>query len=149
MSNLPKRRVYVMDCGDFVKIGISFDVERRRKQIPYSVKQYYCTEPIANYFEVEKKAHNRFSNFRVHNAKGTEYFDVDFTRAYDYIRELTDKDYAKILEKRRRKKLMKRLKKTVLKLDADQQKYLCGLAYGMLLVKGDKVADSTKQLQEA
>ena len=149
MSNLPKRRVYVMDCGDFVKIGISFDVERRRKQIPYAVKQYYCTEPIANYFEVEKKAHNRFSNFRVHNAKGTEYFDIDFIRACNYIRELTDENYANALEKRRAKKRLKRIIKAVLKLDKEKQNYLLGVAEGMVIMKGDRVSDSTKQLQEA
>lgn len=33
-----KRKVYVMDCGDFVKIGVSGNVEQRATQIPYKVK---------------------------------------------------------------------------------------------------------------
>lgn len=34
-----KRRVYVMDCGDFVKIGVSVNVGRRASQIPYKVRK--------------------------------------------------------------------------------------------------------------
>lgn len=53
MSNPPKRRVYVMDCGEFIKIGVSCNPSRRKHQIPYRVSQYYCTEPMENAFEIE------------------------------------------------------------------------------------------------
>ncbi len=43
MSDLSKRRVYVMDCGEFVKIGVSCNAEQRRNQLPCGVSQYYCT----------------------------------------------------------------------------------------------------------
>ena len=39
-----KRKVYVMDCGDFVKIGVSGNVEQRATQIPYKVKRIYSTD---------------------------------------------------------------------------------------------------------
>lgn len=30
MGNLSKRRVYVMDCGDFVKVGVSYNAEQKK-----------------------------------------------------------------------------------------------------------------------
>lgn len=35
-----------MDCGSFIKIGVSNDPDRREKQIPYKVMQYYCKRQI-------------------------------------------------------------------------------------------------------
>ena len=48
------KRVYIMDCGGFIKIGISNNVDKRKNQIDYPVKQYYSTEPIDNALEIEK-----------------------------------------------------------------------------------------------
>lgn len=72
------KRVYVMDCGDFVKIGVSGNTEMRKMQIPYQVNQYYCTKKISNAFEIERKMHATFSKKRVSNAFGREYFSVPF-----------------------------------------------------------------------
>lgn len=44
-----------MDCGSFIKIGVSNDPDRREKQIPYKVMQYYSSKPIDNPFEVACK----------------------------------------------------------------------------------------------
>lgn len=85
MSDLSKRRVYVMDCGGFVKIGVSNNAEIRRNQIPYEVKQYYCTEPIENAFETEKFIHKILSPVLDIRAKGREYFDIDFDVACEIL----------------------------------------------------------------
>lgn len=77
-----------MDCGDFVKIGVSFDVECRRGQIPYKINQYYCTEPFSGALRAEKMAHRHFDAVRRKDLKGTEYFDVDFESACKYIKEV-------------------------------------------------------------
>lgn len=82
-----KRRVYVMDCGNFVKIGVSIHPDRRKNQIPYEVKQYYCSEPIANSFEVEKEMHSYLCRRRNNGAFGREYFDISFPEA---VRMLTE-----------------------------------------------------------
>lgn len=37
------KRVYVMDCGDFVKIGVSGNTEMRKMQIPYQVMDLSAT----------------------------------------------------------------------------------------------------------
>lgn len=76
-----KRRIYVMDCGEFVKIGVSIHPSKRKNQIPYKVKQYYCSEPIENPFDVEKRIHYYFSDKRNKKAFGREYFDVSFWEA--------------------------------------------------------------------
>lgn len=82
-----KRRIYVMDCGNFVKIGVSKNAEQRKHQIPYKVKQYYCTEPIQNAFAVENIIHNVLSEKRENNAKGREYFNISFGDACDCVRD--------------------------------------------------------------
>ena len=47
------------------------------------------------------------------------------------------------------KDIIRKLSDTVPKLDKEKQNYILGVAEGMVIMKGDKVADSTKQLQEA
>lgn len=42
------QRVYVMECDGFVKIGVSGNVERRAKQIPYKVRRIYASEFLSN-----------------------------------------------------------------------------------------------------
>ena len=42
-----------MECGDFVKIGVSDNVDRRAKQIPYKVKRVYASEFLENGQEVK------------------------------------------------------------------------------------------------
>lgn len=88
MGDLSKRRIYVMDCGGFVKIGVSNNTERRRNQIPFEIKQYYCTEPIHKAFAFEKIAHKAFRKYRLKTEKGREYFNICFDEACKYIRFL-------------------------------------------------------------
>lgn len=76
MKRKPLRRVYIMDCGKFIKIGISTDAERRRTQIPYDVLRYYCTEPLKNASDIERYMHDLYRPVRCERAKGTEYFNV-------------------------------------------------------------------------
>lgn len=75
------KRVYVMDCDGFVKIGVSENPDRRKNQIPYKVKQYYCTEPTDKCFLIEREMHSRFRTKRKRDAFGREYFVVPFLNA--------------------------------------------------------------------
>lgn len=78
-----KRKVYVMDCGDFIKIGVSSDPARRAKQIPYSVLRF--TESPELYskdaFTLEGNLHWIFQSERKDDASGREYFSVPFELA--------------------------------------------------------------------
>lgn len=85
---MSQKRLYVMDFESFIKIGVSGNVEVRRNQIPYKVKQYYCTEPLPNAFKVERIAHNAFKKYRAQNTKGREYFNICFDEACEYVRFL-------------------------------------------------------------
>ena len=53
--SMKKKRVYVMDCGNFIKIGVSENPVNREKQIPYKVLQYYSSKPVDNPFEIERR----------------------------------------------------------------------------------------------
>lgn len=74
-----------MDCGDFVKIGVSVHPDKRKNQIPYKVKQYYCSEPVENSFEIEKKIHSYLHSKRNKDALGREYFDISFSEAVETL----------------------------------------------------------------
>lgn len=92
------KRVYVMDCDGFVKIGISQNVDKRKDQIPYDVNQYYCTELLENSYEIERNMHRFFSKFRVEEANGTEYFSIKFSTAVEVLKDMVraDKERAKV-----------------------------------------------------
>lgn len=85
-----------MDCGDFVKIGVSCNTEVRKNQIPYSVRQYYCTEPIANAFEIENCIHKILRGNRVDGIRGKEYFDIEFQTACNLLKAVCDSEDDKI-----------------------------------------------------
>lgn len=76
-----KRKVYVMDCGDFVKIGVSGNVEQRAMQIPYKVNQIYSTDEMEDAFKLEHEMHVMFCKDRVTDALGREYFNIPFDAA--------------------------------------------------------------------
>lgn len=82
---MKKRRIYVMDCGDFVKIGVSLNPNQRKNQIPYEVKKYYSTEPIENVFEIERFMHKVFKPVIKLNVEGREYFSMDFDVVCDVL----------------------------------------------------------------
>ena len=79
------KRVYIMDCGGFIKIGISNNVDKRKNQIDYPVKQYYSTEPIDNALEIEKYMHDVFHPVNKKDAPGREYFNIDFETARNFL----------------------------------------------------------------
>ncbi len=79
------KRVYVMDCGDFVKIGVSGNPEQRKRTVPFRIKKYFSTEPIKNYAEIEKFMHRLLKNFRAETGKGREYFNIDFGFACEIL----------------------------------------------------------------
>ena len=76
-----KRKVYVMDCGDFVKIGVSGNVEQRATQIPYKVSRIYSTNEMEDAFKLEHEMHVMFCKDRVPDALGREYFNIPFDAA--------------------------------------------------------------------
>lgn len=86
-----KRRIYVMDCGNFIKIGVSVNPERRKNQIPHKVCQYYCTEPVENAFEFEREMHSLYSGKRNKSVSGREYFDIPFVDAVKRLMEITER----------------------------------------------------------
>ena len=73
-----KRKVYVMDCGDFVKIGVSGNVEQRATQIPYKVNRIYSTDEMEDAFKLEREMHMLFDKNRVPEVQGREYFNIRF-----------------------------------------------------------------------
>nr|DAR00253.1 MAG TPA: hypothetical protein [Caudoviricetes sp.] len=85
-----KRRIYVMDCGNFIKIGVSINPDRRKNQIPHKVCQYYCTGPVENAFESERKMHSIYSGKRNKSVSGREYFDIPFVDAVKKLMEITE-----------------------------------------------------------
>lgn len=76
-----KKRVYVMECGDFVKIGVSDNVDRRAKQIPYKVKRVYASEFLENAYEIEADLHRYYRTSRKQTPRGREYFEIPFKEA--------------------------------------------------------------------
>lgn len=77
-----------MDCGSFIKIGVSKDPDKREKQIPYKVMQYYSSKPIDNPFEVERKMHTHFRKYSAVSI-GKEYFHLPFTDAVSKLMKMT------------------------------------------------------------
>lgn len=91
------KRVYVMDCGTFVKIGVSSNPDRRKEQLPVGIAQYYCTKPINNAFEIENEMHRLFNSKRVITPLGREYFGITFDAAVIALRQKVGKPCPKAL----------------------------------------------------
>lgn len=85
-----KRKVYVMDCGDFVKIGVSGNVEQRATQIPYKVNRIFSTDEMEDAFKLEHEMHVMFCEDRVPDALGREYFDISFDTAVSELKKRAD-----------------------------------------------------------
>lgn len=79
-----------MDCGDFVKIGVSGNVEQRVTQIPYKVSQIYSTDKMKDAFKLEREMHMLFDENRVPEAQGREYFNVPFDIAISELKKRAD-----------------------------------------------------------
>lgn len=82
-----KRKVYVMDFGDFVKIGVSGNVEKRATQIPYKVNQIYSTDEMEDAFKLDHEMHAMFCKDRVPDALGREYFNIPFNTAVSELKK--------------------------------------------------------------
>jgi hypothetical protein len=79
-----------MDCGDFVKIGVSGNVEQRATQIPYKVNRIFSTDELKNAFKLEHEMHMMFCEDRVPNALGREYFNISFDIAVSELKKRAD-----------------------------------------------------------
>ena len=148
-----KRRIYVMDCGEFVKIGVSIHPSKRKNQIPYKVKQYYCSEPIENPFDVEKRIHYYFSDKRNKKAFGREYFDVQFNEAVKILMDITNersfdaKDVMKLRiangnKKEMEKIIVEKLKEAIPKMSDFDKGYILGKVESMADEKKDNEEES-------
>ena len=87
-----KKKVYVFDFGDKVKIGVSADVPKRKRNLETGgcqevEKEWESAELDAKKaFELERRAHEHFAAYRL---KG-EYFRVTFEEARGVLEALTE-----------------------------------------------------------
>lgn len=136
------KRIYIMDCGGFIKIGVSNNPNRRKEQIPYKVKQYYCTDLKENAFEIEKRMHSIFYSKRNREAPGREYFDVQFNEAVKILMDITNersfdaKDIMKLRiangnKKEMEKIIVEKLKEAIPKMSDFDKGYILGKVEGM------------------
>lgn len=79
-----------MDCGDFVKIGVSGNVEQRATQIPYKVNRIFSTDEMEDAFKLEHEMHVMFCEDRVPDALGREYFNISFEIAAFELKKRAD-----------------------------------------------------------
>lgn len=150
------KRVYVMDCGGFVKIGVSSRPDVRKEEIPYKVAQYYCTKPLENGYEVERRMHNFFSSNRNVLANGREYFNVKFEVAVKKLAQLVNNIevndlYIELLDEinaRRKVPLgskqensLQKLCNVLPNLDNAKKIQLLGIAQGMAMVRESEEND--------
>ena len=145
------KRIYIMDCGGFIKIGVSNNPNRRKEQLPYKVKQYYCTDLKENAFEIEKRMHSIFCSKRNHKAPGREYFDVQFNEAVKILMDITNecsfntKDVMKLRiangnKKEMEKIIVEKLKEAIPKMSDFDKGYILG--------KVESMADEKKDNEE-
>ena len=75
----PKKRsghIYIMECGGKYKIGLSKNVERRKKQLdhrPFPVEIIYKSPELENVIDYERELHEVFDDKRISG----EWFDLD------------------------------------------------------------------------
>lgn len=147
------KRIYVMDCGDFIKIGVSNNPNRRKEQIPYCVKQYYCTESTDKAFEIERKMHSTFRSKRNLETLGREYFNVPFDEAVETLvnmmsgRTVETKDILKLKLANGNKKemeeiIVEKLKDAIPKMSEFDKGYILGKVEGMADEKKDNKQES-------
>ena len=142
-----------MDCGGFIKIGVSNNPNRRKEQIPYKVKQYYCTDLKENAFEIEKRMHSIFYSKRNREAPGREYFDVQFNEAVKILMDITNecsfdaKDVMKLRiangnKKDMEKIIVEKLKEAIPKMSDFDKGYILGKVESMADEKKDNEKES-------
>ena len=147
------KRIYIMDCGGFIKIGVSNNPNRRKEQIPYKVKQYYCTDLKENAFEIEKRMHSIFCSKRNREAPGREYFDVQFNEAVKILMDITNechfdtKDVMKLRiandnKEEMEKIIVEKLKEAIPKMSDFDKGYILGKVESMADEKKDNEKES-------
>ena len=147
------KRIYIMDCGGFIKIGVSNNPNRRKEQLPYKVKQYYCTDLKENAFEIEKRMHSIFYSKRNREAPGREYFDVQFNEAVKILMDITNerhfdtKDVMKLRiangnKKDMEKIIVEKLKEAIPKMSDFDKGYILGKVESMADEKKDNEKES-------
>lgn len=147
------KRIYIMDCGGFIKIGVSNNPNRRKEQLPYKVKQYYCTDLKENAFEIEKRMHSIFYSKRNREAPGREYFDVQFNEAVKILMDITNerhfdtKDVMKLRiangnKKEMEKIIVEKLKEAIPKMSDFDKGYILGKVESMADEKKDNEEES-------
>lgn len=80
--------VYMFSCGGRFKVGISKDVERRRKELdnrPYPVEEFAVSEPIEDAWEQEQAIHKRLEKYRTSGEWYALPFDVACAVADDIL----------------------------------------------------------------
>jgi hypothetical protein len=82
------KSVYVMQAGEYCKIGISHRGETRKREIqigtPVLISNEYFTELIANPHKVEKLVHNALKKYR----SSGEWFRITFDEAVKTVKRL-------------------------------------------------------------
>lgn len=83
------KSVYIAEFSDeTVKIGVSYDVQSRIKQLScqkgFNVIRYTKTQPIVNAEQIERELHKHFANYRL---KG-EYFGCKYEDVTNYINDI-------------------------------------------------------------
>lgn len=141
-----KRKVYVMDCGDFIKIGVSSDPVRRAVEIPFTVSRIKATPAIRSVeaFRLERAMHHIFESFKEPSVPYNEYFRIPFKYA---VRELIEQfkandcnapvmEMLNFLEEEEREKLLekeivKKIKEALPNMDERSKGYFLGYAEAM------------------
>jgi len=84
------KRVYIIDFGNMIKVGVSGNIEQRLISLPVKgERRFYCTDQIENAFDIERKMHESLRQHMVKIEKSREYFDFDFDKAVNILEELT------------------------------------------------------------
>ena len=71
----PKLHIYFIKCGEYYKIGISKDVQRRMKELdkrPYKIETIYVSDLTPNAYKVEQQIHSALERYRING----EWYDL-------------------------------------------------------------------------
>lgn len=86
-NNYKKACIYILECGGKYKIGLSNNVERRRKELdnkPFPVNIVYKSKMIDDSYETEQEIHKMYESKKIYG----EWFDLDeldIKRIIDFV----------------------------------------------------------------
>ena len=81
------RCVYMLECGDRYKIGMSKDVERRIKELdkrPFEIRLVAKSELTENAYQIEQRIHQRAEPYRI-SGEWYEFSEPQAERLAEYI----------------------------------------------------------------